>query len=139
MFPLQQSLLPIPDPRRAQGKLYDLPLFSILAVMSGATSYWRIHQVRLNEAFSGRWRRTPAYRSLRYALQGLDCGQITTPFEAKLHGWIKRLAIGKAAMTVEQWLGLQLACDLHTFSEREIDGLDADVVEIDGHDQVRLE
>lgn len=86
MFPLQQSLLPIPDPRRAQGKLYDLPLFSILAVMSGATSYWRIHQVRLNEAFSGLWRRNPAYRSLRYALQGLDCGQITTPFKSHAAG-----------------------------------------------------
>jgi hypothetical protein len=43
---LKQTLLPIPDHRRAQGKLYDLPhllLFSILAVMSGATSYRRIH------------------------------------------------------------------------------------------------
>lgn len=50
----------IPDPRRAQEKLYDLPhplLFSILAVISGATSYRRIlqfirtHHARLNEAF----------------------------------------------------------------------------------------
>jgi hypothetical protein len=46
LSPLKQSLLPISDHRRAQGKLYDLPhllLFSILAVMSGATSYRRIH------------------------------------------------------------------------------------------------
>jgi len=37
----------VPDYRQAQEKLYDLPhilLFSILAVMSGATSYRKIHQ-----------------------------------------------------------------------------------------------
>lgn len=90
MSPLKQALLPIPDPRRAQGKLYDLPhmlLFSILAVMSGATSYRRIHQfmrthqARLNEAFGCRWRRTPAYSSIRYALRGLDCGEVATHFQ----------------------------------------------------------
>lgn len=91
MCPLKQSLLPIPDPRRAQGKLYDLPhllLFSILAVMSGATSYRRIHQfirahqARLNEAFGCTWRRTPAYSSIRYALRGLDPAAIAPQFRA---------------------------------------------------------
>ena len=47
----------IPDPRRAQGKLYKLPyllLFSILAVVTGSTSYRGIrtfldvHRRRLN-------------------------------------------------------------------------------------------
>ncbi len=80
MSPSKQSLLPIPDHRRAQGRLFDLPhlpLFSILAVISGATSYRRIHQfvrthqARLNEAFGCRWRRTPAYGAIRYALRGL--------------------------------------------------------------------
>ncbi|BBA37283.1 ISMca6, transposase, OrfA [Methylocaldum marinum] len=91
MSPLKQSLPPIPDHRRAQGKLYDLPhrlLFSILAVMSGATSYRRIHpfirthQARLNEAFGCRWRRTPAYSSIRYALHGLDVEAIAPHFRA---------------------------------------------------------
>jgi len=91
LSPLKQSLLPIPDHRRAQGKLYDLPhrlLFSILAVMSGATSYRRIHQfirthqARPNEAFGCRWRRTPAYSSIRYALQGLDVDEIAPHFRA---------------------------------------------------------
>jgi hypothetical protein len=91
LSPLKQSLLPIPDHRRAQGKLYDLPhrlLFSILAVMSGATSYRRIHpfirthQARLNEAFGCRWRRTPAYRSIRYALHGLEVQAIAPQFRA---------------------------------------------------------
>lgn len=91
MSPLKQSLLPIPDPRRPQGKLFDLPhllLFSILAIMSEATSYRRIHQfiqthqARLNEAFGCRWRRTPAYTTIRYALQGLDPSQIAPHFRA---------------------------------------------------------
>lgn len=91
MSPLKQSLLPIQDHRRAQGRLYDLPhllLFSILAVMSGATSYRRIHQfirthqTRLNEAFGCRWRRTPAYTSIRYALQGLDPDVVAPHFRA---------------------------------------------------------
>lgn len=89
---LKQSLLPIPDHRRAQGKLFDLPhvlLFSILAVMSGATSYRRIHQflsthqARLNEAFGCTWRRTPAYSSIRYILRGLDPDQIAPHFRAQ--------------------------------------------------------
>jgi hypothetical protein len=94
--PLKQSLLPIPDPRRAQGKLYDLPhllLFSILAVMSGATSYrrihqfMRVHQARLNEAFGCPWRRTPAYSSIRYALRGLDTEAIAPHFRAHATRW----------------------------------------------------
>ncbi|MGE5713411.1 MAG: transposase family protein, partial [Betaproteobacteria bacterium] len=59
---LKSCLATIPDHRRAQGRLYDLPhllLFSILAVASGATSYRKIHQFiathwqRLNTAFDG--------------------------------------------------------------------------------------
>lgn len=95
MCPLKQSLLPIPDPRRAQGKLYDLPhllLFSILAVMSGATSYRRIHQfirahqARLNEAFGCAWRRTPAYTSIRYALRRLDVDAVAPHFRVHAAG-----------------------------------------------------
>jgi hypothetical protein len=91
LCPLKQSLLPIPDHRRAQGKRYDLPhllLFSILAVMSGATSYRRIHQfirthqVRLNAAFGCTWRGTPAYTSIRYVLRGLDAEAIAPHFRA---------------------------------------------------------
>jgi hypothetical protein len=84
-------LLPIPDHRLAQGKLYDLPhllLFSILAVMSGETSYrWvhqfiRTHRARLNETFGCCWRQTPAHRLIRYALQGLDVSKIAPDFRA---------------------------------------------------------
>ncbi len=40
--PLLALLATIPDPRRAEGKLYGLPpvlLFSIFAIVSGANSY----------------------------------------------------------------------------------------------------
>jgi transposase InsO family protein len=60
---LKQSLAQVSDPRRAQGKRYDLPhvlLYSVLAVASGATSYRKIEQFlqahwqSLNEAFGSR-------------------------------------------------------------------------------------
>ena len=71
----------IPDPRRAEGKLYKLQhvlLFSILAVVTGGNSYRSIvtfievHRRRLNAAFGLRWRRAPAHTSIRYILQGLN-------------------------------------------------------------------
>jgi len=71
----------IPDPRRAEGKLYQLPyvlLFSILAVVTGGNSYRsietfiRVHRRRLNAAFGLRWKRAPAHTAIRYILQGLD-------------------------------------------------------------------
>lgn len=73
--------------------MFDLPhllLFSILAVMSGATSYRRIHQFisthqqRLNQAFGCHWRRAPAYSSIRYILQGVDPDEIAPAFRS--HG-----------------------------------------------------
>lgn len=86
---LRNCLAAIPDPRRTQGKMYDLPhllLFSILAVASGATSYRRVHQFiathwqRLNLAFGCRWKRAPAYTSIRYALQGLEATAVERAF-----------------------------------------------------------
>ena len=55
-------LAEVPDPRRAEGKLYKLPyvlLFSILAIMTGSSSYRGIvtfidaHSAKLNAAY---WR-----------------------------------------------------------------------------------
>ena len=71
----------IPDPRRAEGKLYKLQhvlLFSILAVVTGGNSYRsivtfiKVHRRRLNAAFGLHWRHAPAHTSIRYILQGLD-------------------------------------------------------------------
>ena len=74
-------LAEIPDPRRAEGKLYKLPyvlLFSILAVVTGGNSFRsietfiKVHRRRLNVAFGLRWKRAPAHTAIRYILQGLD-------------------------------------------------------------------
>jgi len=67
--PLLSLFGTIPDPRRAEGKLYQLPhvlLFSVFAMVSGANSYrgirtyLKVHRQRLNKAFAIKWKRPPA-------------------------------------------------------------------------------
>lgn len=86
---LKSHLSAIPDHRRAQGRMYDLGhllLFSVLAVVSGATSYRKIqrfmvaHRERLNELCALQWKRAPAHNSIRYALHGLDAGEVEAAF-----------------------------------------------------------
>jgi hypothetical protein len=83
------QLATIPDPRRAEGKLYQLPhilLFSILAIVSGANSYRgictfiKIHRRKLNKAFKIAWKRPPAHTALRYILQGLRATDVEKVF-----------------------------------------------------------
>jgi CRP-like cAMP-binding protein len=73
-------LTEIEDPRRAEGKLYRLPhvvLFAILAIVAGANSYRTIHSfidvhlARLRDAFGVKWRKAPAYTTIRGDLIGL--------------------------------------------------------------------
>ena len=82
-------LATIPDPRRAEGKMYKLPyvlLFSILAVVSGANSYRgictfiKVHRGKLNKAFGLAWRRPPAHTAIRFILQGLDTEEMEKAF-----------------------------------------------------------
>jgi len=86
---LLDVLTDVPDPRRAEGKLYKLPhvlLFSILAIVAGCNSYRGIvtfvdvHRRRLNAAFGLNWRRAPAHTAVRYILQGLDPAAVETAF-----------------------------------------------------------
>ena len=79
----------IPDPRRAEGKLYKLPyllLFSVLAVITGGNSFRsietfiKVHSRRLSAAFGLRWKRAPAHTAIRYILQGLDPQQVERVF-----------------------------------------------------------
>ena len=79
----------IPDPRRAEGKLYQLPhvlLFSILAIVSGANSYRgirtfiKVHRQKLNKAFKIGWKRPPAHTAIRYILQGLKAADVEKAF-----------------------------------------------------------
>lgn len=79
----------IPDPRRAQGRKWLLGptlLATILAVLSGANSYRKVHgfiEARLdvlNTAFGFGWRAAPAYSSLRTILHGLDAADVEQAF-----------------------------------------------------------
>jgi DDE family transposase len=81
LSPLLDVLAEVPDPRRAEGKLYKLPhvlLFSILAIVTGCNSYRGIatfidvHRHKLNGVFDLNWRRAPAHTAIRYILRGLD-------------------------------------------------------------------
>jgi DDE_Tnp_1-associated len=85
----------IPDSRRREGKLYQLPyvlLFSILAVVTGGNSYRSIetfitvHRRRLNTAFGLRWKRAPAHTAIRYILQGLDPKAVEQAFRRHAAG-----------------------------------------------------
>jgi len=87
--PLLDVLAGVPDPRRAEGKLYKLPhvlLFSILAIVAGCNSYRGIvtfvdvHRRKLNAAFGLNWRRAPAHTAIRYILQGLDPAEVEAAF-----------------------------------------------------------
>jgi DDE_Tnp_1-associated len=78
---LLAALEQIPDPRRRQGRRYPLAhllLFSVLAVLAGATSYRGIlvfiavHRERLNAVFGTTLRRAPAVNTLRALFQALD-------------------------------------------------------------------
>ncbi len=93
--PLLAMLEEIPDPRRAEGKLYKLPyvlLFSILAVVTGGNSFRGIetfitvHRRRLNAAFGLYWKRAPAHTAIRYILQGLDPAAVEQVFRRHATG-----------------------------------------------------
>ena len=87
--PFLSRLGTIHDPRRAEGKLYQLPyvlLFSILAIVSGANSYRgirtfiKVHRRKLNKAFKIGWKRPPAHTAIRYILQGLNPADVEKVF-----------------------------------------------------------
>ena len=86
---LPTFLAAIPDHRRAQGRRYGLEhvlLFSMLAILSDATSYRKIQRFiaarlpRLNALRGLRWKRAPAHTAIRYALQGLDPADVESTF-----------------------------------------------------------
>jgi hypothetical protein len=85
----------IPDPRRAQGKNWQLGpvmLATILAILSGATSYRKvhgfmaIHRTRLNAAFGFGWPAGPAYSAVRTILDGLDGAEVERVFRCHAAG-----------------------------------------------------
>jgi len=87
--PLLSLFATIPDPRRAEGRLYQLQfvlLFSIFAIVSGANSYRgirtyvKVHRQELNKAFKIKWKRSPAHTAIRYILQGLSAADVEKVF-----------------------------------------------------------
>jgi hypothetical protein len=85
MKTLKECLATVKDPRRGQGKRYDLVhtlLYCVLAVASGATSYRKIHAFidthweRLNAVFGSTFKRAPAYTAVRKIVQGLDAAEV---------------------------------------------------------------
>jgi predicted transposase YbfD/YdcC len=87
--PLLAALAEIHDPRRRQGQRYSLShllLFSVLAVLAGATSYQKIitfiavQRDRLNTAFGACFRRAPAVNTLRRLFLALERDDLEAAF-----------------------------------------------------------
>lgn len=86
---LKSFLSGIKDHRRKQGKRYELEhilLFSILAILSGATSYRKIHKFivahydTLDEIFALDWARMPAHTTIRDIIQGTSKTELEKSF-----------------------------------------------------------
>jgi hypothetical protein len=92
---LLAALEQIRDPRRRQGQRYPLAhllLFSVLAVLAGATSYRGIlvfiavHREHLNVVFGTTLRRAPAVNTLRALFQALDPAVLEAAFRQHARG-----------------------------------------------------
>lgn len=86
---LVSFLFQIEDHRRGQGRIYELGhilLFSVLAILSGATSYRKIHTFivvhydTLNDIFDLNWKRMPAYTTIRNIIQGVSGSKLEQAF-----------------------------------------------------------
>ena len=104
---LQSFLFEINDHRRKQGMRYQqgpILLFSILAILSGATSYRKIHQFivnhydELDEVFELNWKRMPAYTTIRDIIQGTAREELEQSFRKHSNSLVnrdkKRLFVG---------------------------------------------
>ena len=114
----------ISDPRRKEGKLYDLAhvlLFSILAIVTGANSYRGIHtfmethRTRLNVAFGLSWKRAPSYTAIRYILRGLVPEAIEQAFR-KHAGLLEQDAVRQNVIAID---GKTLRHSFDNFNDRK--------------------
>src|SRR5215212_9528206 len=96
---LLAALSEVPDPRRAEGRRYPLApllLFTVLALLSGATSYRRIiifldqRRIVLNEVFGVALKRAPSVNTLRTVLQELDGDALECAFRRHAEGLLAR-------------------------------------------------
>jgi predicted transposase YbfD/YdcC len=123
--PLLKLLENVSDPRRAQGRLYQLPhvlLFAILAIVSGANSYRGIvtfidvHRCALNAIFHLNWRRAPAHTAIRYILQGLNAKTLEVTF--RRHAALLHAALAKAGQVAIAIDGKTLRGSFDNFRDR---------------------
>ena len=86
---LKSFLFKIKDPRRRQGRRYQLGhilLFSIFAVLSNAPSYRKIqvyiedNYSILDKTFELNWKRKPAYTTIRAIIQGTSADELEACF-----------------------------------------------------------
>ncbi len=86
---LKSFLFKVKDHRREQGRRYELGhilFFSILAILSGADSYRKIHKFivahydTLNAIFDLNWKRMPAYTTIRDIIQGTSGAELEHSF-----------------------------------------------------------
>lgn len=89
---LQSFLFRIKDRRRRQGQRYQVGhilLLAILAILSGATSYRKIHAFiqaqyqTLNELFAPNWKRRPAHTTIRAIIQGTSSAEMEVEIAKK--------------------------------------------------------
>ena len=79
-------LAEIDDPRRAEGKVCRLPHVMLFAILSGANSYRTIHSfidvhlTRLRKTFDLKWRKAPAYTTIRGIIRQLDAASVEAAF-----------------------------------------------------------
>src|SRR4051794_18439398 len=92
---LLAALADVRDPRRRQGQRYSmrhLLLFSVLAVLTGATSYQGIitfialQRKRLNTVFGASFRRAPAVNTLRHLFLTLGRDDLEAVFRRHARG-----------------------------------------------------
>lgn len=88
---LQSFLFKIKDHRRKQGQRYQLGyilLFTIFALLSGATSYRKVQAFiqaqypTLAQRFALNWKRVPAYTTVRALIQGTSAAEVEAAFRA---------------------------------------------------------
>jgi predicted transposase YbfD/YdcC len=86
---LQSFLFKIKDHRRQQGRRYQLGhilLFSVLAILSNASSYRRVHTFikshyeTLDKTFGLNWKRLPAYTTVCAIIQGTTSDELEASF-----------------------------------------------------------
>lgn len=86
---LVSFLFKIKDHRRKQGRQYQLGhiwLFAILAIMSGADSYRKVHAfiaehyATLDAVFALDWKKKPAHTTIRYIIRGISSSELERSF-----------------------------------------------------------